>query len=177
VINFLFSSSFYIKFKAPNSTQIIDSINQHISDVSTFEMEWGKRCNVNTVTLNWKDFINLYTPSLDIVSDKLNSKFNFLMYDPWINLYNTGQFQEIHDHSDNDMSCVFFKSSGDEFFFYDRNSVNLSRSMKKLLNYGDSYSVKAESGDIMFFPSHMLHGVCPSKIPERITMSVNFDIT
>ena len=76
MINFLFSSSFYIKFKAPNSTQIIDSINQHISDVSTFEMEWGKRCNVNTVTLNWKDFINLYTPSLDIVSDKLNSKFN-----------------------------------------------------------------------------------------------------
>ncbi len=107
MINFLFSSSFYIKFKAPNSTQIIDSINQHISDVSTFEMEWGKRCNVNTVTLNWKDFINLYTPSLDIVSDKLNSKFNFLMYDPWINLYNTGQFQEIHDHSD--MIChVYF---------------------------------------------------------------------
>ena len=49
--------------------------------------------------------------------------------------------------------------------------------MKKLLNYGDSYTVKAESGDIMFFPSHMLHGVCPSKMLERTTMSVNFDIT
>ena len=75
------------------------------------------------------------------------------------------------------MSCVFFKSSGDEFYFYDRNSINLSRSMKKLLNYGDSYTVRAESGDIMFFPSHMLHGVCPSKTLERTTMSVNFDIT
>lgn len=177
MINFLFGSSFYLKFQAPNSKQIIDSINEHTLNVSTSELEWGKRCDVNTVILNWKDFINLYKPNLDIVSDRLNSKFNFTMYDPWINLYKTGQFQEIHDHSDNDMSCVFFKSSGDEFYFYDRNSINLSRSMKKLLNYGDSYTVRAESGDIMFFPSHMLHGVCPSKTLERTTMSVNFDIT
>lgn len=177
MINFLFGSSFYLKFQAPNSKQIIDSINQYTLDTLTSEMEWGKRCDVNTVVLNWKNFIDLYKPNLDVVSDKLNSKFNFTMYDPWINFYKTGQFQEIHDHSDNDMSCVFFKSSGDEFYFYDRNSINLSRSMKKLLNYGDSYTVKAESGDIIFFPSHMLHGVCPSKTLERTTMSVNFDIT
>ncbi len=176
MINFLFGSSFYLKFKAPESESIIDCLDKHLLNTSNSQLEWGKRCDVNTTILRWQDFIDLYKPSLDIVSKKLNTEFNFTMYDPWINIYKLGQFQEIHDHSDNDMSCVFFKSNCDEFYFYDRNSISLSRSMKKLLNYGDSYTIKAKSGDIMFFPSHMLHGVCPSKIPDRTTMSVNFDI-
>ena len=60
MINFLFGSSFYLKFQAPNSKQIIDSINEHTLNVSTSELEWGKRCDVNTVVLNWKNFIDLY---------------------------------------------------------------------------------------------------------------------
>ena len=52
MINFLFGSSFYLKFKAPNSKQIIDSINQYTLDASTSDLEWGKRCDVNTVILN-----------------------------------------------------------------------------------------------------------------------------
>ena len=179
MINFLFGSSFYIKFSAPNKDEIIKSINLHVQldDYDDDKFNWGKRCDVSRIPLKWEDFIELYKPSLDILSNKLKSQFNYTIYNPWINLYKFGQHQEVHDHCGNDFSCVFFMNDGDEFYFYDRNSSQLTPSIKRLVDYSNAYGIKAKAGDILFFPSHMLHGVSPVKNDvTRITMSVNFDI-
>ena len=72
---------------------------------------------------------------------------------------------------------VYFMNDGDEFYFYDRNSTSLTHSIKDLIGYKNTYGIESKAGDIMFFPSHMLHGVSPIKNDAtRITMSVNFDI-
>ena len=42
---------------------------------------------------------------------------------------------------------------------------------------GDSISIEPERGDILFFPSHMLHGVTPHKSDTpRITVSGNIKL-
>ena len=46
-----------------------------------------------------------------------------------------------------------------------------------MLGLGSAVFPKIESGDIIFFPGHMLHGVTPHESDEvRITMSANFDL-
>ena len=44
MINFLFGSSFYIKFSAPNKDEIIKSINLHVQldDYDDDKFNWGK---------------------------------------------------------------------------------------------------------------------------------------
>ena len=59
MINFLFGSSFYIKFSAPNKDEIIKSINLHVQldDYDDDKFNWGKRCDVSRILLEWEDFI------------------------------------------------------------------------------------------------------------------------
>ena len=178
-LDLIFASNVYTKFKAPNSDEIMDAVNLHVQldNFDDYRFEWGKRCDVNRILLKFEDFIDLYKPSLDIFADNLNTKFDFTIYNPWINLYKFGQHQEVHDHCGSDLSSVFFMNDGDEFFFYDRNSTNLTGSIKNLIGYKNTYGIESKAGDIMFFPSHMLHGVSPIKNDAtRITMSVNFNI-
>ena len=57
------------------------------------------------------------------------------MFDPWVNTYGKGSYQEVHDHSENDIAAVFFLNQGDNFEFYikDRMSPLLSARMKSNL--------------------------------------------
>jgi|TARA_B100001109_G_C18637333_1_gene368897 hypothetical protein len=178
-LDLIFASNVYTKFKAPNSDEIMDAVDLHVQldNFDDYKFEWGKRCDVNRILLKHEDFIDLYKPSLDVFADIIGAKFNFTIYNPWINLYKFGQHQEVHDHCGSDLSCVFFMNDGDEFYFYDRNSTSLTHSIKDLIGYKNTYGIESKAGDIMFFPSHMLHGVSPIKNDAtRITMSVNFDI-
>ena len=155
-----------INFRISNQKQRFNILNKLSVDFvisKKFDKEFSKIKSI--------DFIK------DIINNKLNAKFNFTIYNPWINLYKFGQHQEVHDHCGSDLSSVFFMNDGDEFFFYDRNSTNLTNPIKKFIGYKNVYGIEAKAGDIMFFPSHMLHGVSPIKNDAtRITMSVNFDI-
>ena len=178
-LELIFASNLYTKFKAPNSDEIMDAVNLHVQldDYDDHKFEWGKRCDVNRILLKWEDCIDLYKPSLDVFANKLNTKFNFTIYNPWINLYKFGQHQEVHDHCGTDISSVFFMNDGDEFYFYDRNSTNLTSPFKELIGYKNAHGIEVKAGDIIFFPSHMLHGVSPVKNDAtRVTMSVNFHI-
>ena len=60
-----------------------------------------------------------------------------------------------------------------EFYFYNRISVEVSKVWCDSL-YLDIQSINASKGDILFFPSHILHGVSPNKSEnERRTVSIN----
>ena len=49
----IFISNLYTKFKAPNSDQIMDSVNLHVQldDFDDHKFEWGKRCDINRILL------------------------------------------------------------------------------------------------------------------------------
>ena len=176
----LYKTKFYIKFKAPNS----EDLNAKIEEVSLDKIDndkfsWGSKCLVNTIPLYWPDWINLYIPSLDLLSKELNYTGGYNVNDPWLNVYTRHYHQEVHDHP-TDFACVYFpdvQKDFSQFYFRDRHNTDLSQNLYKVLNYSENEIVDVEPGDIMFFPGYMLHGVSPHKSDKvRKSLSVNIDL-
>ena len=64
--------------------------------------------------------------------------------------------------TDQSAICVFFLNDGEdfsEFYFKDRHNVELSYFWHNALEVFDCIKPKIGSGDILFFPGHILHGV------------------
>ena len=114
-----------------------------------------------------------------IFANEFNLIFKLKMYDPWLNLYKRGDFQEVHDHRKNDLACVFIVNEGrgfSEFYFKDRN-YSLSLKTDRMINYRNEYTPKLKTGGFIVFPSHILHGVTPHNSDSvRKTLSFNLDI-
>jgi len=177
----LFSTSFYYQFTPPNVDELLEKIDEcKESDINNSEFEWGKECIVDRIPLRWQPWIELLEPSLEHLGKLLNASFNYVMFDPWVNYYKRGSFQEIHDHAMHDMACVFFANSGEDFskfMILDRNSTNISENMKKLIGYKNVRYVDYKKGDIIFFPGSLLHGVSPHNNDEpRKTFACNFNV-
>ncbi len=177
----LFKNYFYYKYQAPNAQELIDSLSSYTEEsINNDKFKWGNACIIDRVPLKREDYYNLLRPSLELLMQDFGSKFNYDMYDPWLNFYRKGSFQDIHDHSQNDLACVFFLNDGDGFsnlYFYDRNSISLSRTLKSLLKYRNIHTVDTKSGDIIFFPAHMMHGVTPHNSDVvRKTFVTNFNL-
>ena len=182
MINGLFFTEFYVIFRAPNADELISTIENvcDTHEVDNDYFSWGKHCIVDRIPLRWENFNDLLIPSMKVFAHKLEKDFDYTMFDPWLNLYKKGYFQEIHDHAGNDISCVFFANQGDNFgrfFFTDRNSCNFTPEYEDLINYSNSHEPTIKKGDIMFFSSHIFHGVSPHHNDEvRKTLSFNINL-
>ena len=175
-----FTSEFYTIFPAPNADEFIEFINNS-KDINNDHFNWGDHCKVDRIPLSWKDTIHLYKPSIELLYKELDKSFSYTLFDPWINLYKRGHYQEIHGHKGYDISSVFFANDGENFsklFFFDRNSCNFSPKYEQLISYVNTCNLKYKGGDIVFFPSHLLHGVtCHESDVIRKTMSANITVT
>ena len=102
------------------------------------------------------------------------------MFNPWLNLYERDFYQEIHCHKGYDISSIFFVNDGGDFsevLFYDRNATNFSDNFEDLISFESTVNISYKKGDIIFFPSHTLHGVTSHQSDDiRKTLSVNFKI-
>ena len=182
MINTPFLSEFYTVFPAPNADDFISTIDKmcETKQVNNEFFSWGKHCKIDRIPVLWEDFYDLYKPSLEILSKDFKKLFEYTMYNPWINLYKRGYFQEIHDHAGHEISSVFFANDGvdfGKFFFMDRNSCNFSDDYEDFISYSNTHEPIIKKGDIIFFSSHILHGVSPHESDEiRKTVSVNFNI-
>ena len=177
-----FINEFYYLFPAPNAEEIISTI-EYVCKTKEIDNEyfaWGKRCKVDKIPLKWENFIDLYKPSIDVLCRKFNKKINYTIYNPWLNLYKRDHYQEVHDHVGTDLSCIFFVNDGVDFgrlFFIGRYSCSCSLKYQEFISYKDNIEPIVKSGDIMFFSSHLLHGVSTHNSDiVRKTLSVNFNI-
>ena len=103
----------------------------------------------------------------------------------WRNTYYKDYYQELHDHYDvdgSDLSGVVFLNDYEEgasqFYFYNKYRSELSTSWLKLFNTtGFQYrnaAIRPKAGDVLLFPSYLLHGVTPHKLDNpRQTVSFN----
>ena len=176
-----FTSDFYTIFPAPNVEELTEFCNKKSkSEVRNDLFSWGKLCKVDRVPLIWEEVINLYKPSMEILSQQLNKSFQYTMFNPWLNLYKKNYYQEIHCHKGYDISSIFFVNDGVDFselFFYDRNATNFSDNFEELISFESTVNISYKRGDIIFFPSHTLHGVTSHQSNEiRKTLSVNLKI-
>ena len=181
MINGLFLSDFYTIFPAPNLNELIDFCNKKSKlEVRNDLFSWGNNCRIDRVLLSWEDVIDLYQPSMEVFSQQLKKKFEYTMFNPWLNLYERDYYQEIHCHKGYDISSIFFVNDGVDFselFFYDRNATNFSNNYEDLISFESTVNISYKKGDIIFFQSHTLHGVTSHQSDEiRKTLSVNFKI-
>ena len=180
-MEYLFNTNFYIKFKAPNSKEFNDKIEEiSLNGIDNDRFTWGGSCLVDKIPLYWTDWLDLYIPSLDLLSKELKYMGGYNILDPWLNVYSRNYHQEVHDHYTADLSCVYYpdvQKDFSQFYFRDRHNNDLPRRLQTVLNYRDAWVVTIEPGDMLFFPGNMLHGVTPHKSDKvRKTLSTNIDL-
>ena len=177
----LFQSNFYVKFKAINSQELIDYI-ENIDDsfINNEVFDWGKMCSSDKIALKTQELMKMLSPNINQLFEILKTKFSYFLHDPWLNLYKRKDFQEIHAHHPCHLSSVFFANDGkgfSKFYFSDRHSNDIHPKLGKLIDYKPINVIEYKRGDILFFPSYLLHGITPHNSDIiRKTLSFNFDI-
>ena len=173
---------FFIQFRAPNSEELSKFIFDKEETYTKFP--WVEDCDVKTISCKWEETIELLRPSIKKFSESIGKNFKWIIYSPWINVYEKGGFQDIHDHVKQcDFSCVFFPEVEEKFgkfYFYNRYGNSLGHSWSKLIDPVTRWYPDIQSGDIIFFPSVNLHGVSPhksNKIRKTLACNFNFDLS
>ena len=177
----IFPNSFFFKYKPPNAQEIIDKANSYSEKlVDNSKFHWNYYNNSNCIELKWEDWINLFKPTLNLLSKDINQDFKYTIFNPWLNLYSKGHSQETHDHHGFDFSLLFIVNDGpdfSQFYFLDRNSIALSPNIIALIGYNNLFEPKLLAGDVLIFPSNQLHGVFPHKSDTiRRSIALNFNI-
>lgn len=108
--------------------------------------------------------------------------YRFTIDEVWKNTYHRYYHQESHSHPNSELSFVIFMNDYSEndakfYFLNERNRVTSTTWLSLSEGMEDSIYIEPKKGDILFFPSHMIHGVTPhqSDIP-RITISGNISL-
>lgn len=104
----------------------------------------------------------------------------------WLNFYNKGQFQEMHNHSGSEthisgsmiVNCADdFKNAG-SFVFYNTKTTNIKYSRLFTNNshqhLAERWVIDPKPGEILIFPSYLPHFVTQNKTNiTRISLSFN----
>lgn len=175
----IFSNNFYYHFKAPNSEEFISFLDK--IECKKDPNHWSSLCLVDITKIEIPDVSSYLVPNFKIFLSKIKYTGKINLQRPWISFYEKGYFQEIHDHAPgSDFSCVFFVNCGENFsnfYFWNKNYNEAPSNVNKVINIPSYHIVNVESGDIIFFPSHLLHGVTPHKSDiVRKTFSCNFNL-
>ena len=130
-----------------------------------------------------KGFTELLKPFIiEILSKVVEVPYSFSIEEVWKNTYHRNYHQEQHDHRGYELSFVIFmedyKENDAKFYFVnERNRVTSTTWLSLSEGMEDSIYVEPKKGDILFFPSHMIHGVSPHKSDNpRVTVSGNITI-
>tara|TARA_R100000742_G_C4230310_1_gene52039 strand:+ start:118 stop:690 length:573 start_codon:yes stop_codon:yes gene_type:complete len=186
MIHPIFPNYFFDLFSLPNKKEVIEKIKSaRVDEKSSRAIEWNRYCKVKVEQLYLNEVGYLLSPSIRLFLENINEKSHLILKSIWKNTYTKGGHQEIHDHlfaDGSDVSgCIFLEDQEDDssgFFFFNRHSADLSEKWKENMldnNMSPShYFINPKAGDIIFFPSHMLHGVTIHRRDEpRTTISFN----
>ncbi|GCL66333.1 putative 2OG-Fe(II) oxygenase [Pseudaquabacterium pictum] len=101
----------------------------------------------------------------------------------WVNLLDTGGRQAMHNHANSFISgvlyltpthpssqTVFMKSPGGHDFAFKNDHAGVQMGP---YNADKWVSPAPEPGDLILFPSYLMHAVPPNEGPRRITMALN----
>ena len=184
----LFPNSFYSLITPPNKEEIFKALKTAKVNVeASKEIKWNRHCQVEVGFLSIKEMGELFIPTLDLFLNELgmNVRLPLQFEGIWKNTYRKGGFQETHEHPDVDLSGCFFLEEDShpdtgKFYFYNRHSSELNSVWRELMdnspdfNGTDIWFPEYNVGDIILFPSYMLHGVTSHRLKNpRTTVSFN----
>lgn len=111
----------------------------------------------------------------------------FILSSMWININKNGDYNTYHDHAGSLLSGVFWVKTPDNcgnLIFRSPHSFsehilyeNMNPEKAKRLNYYHSYHFLPKEGQMLLFPSHLLHTVYSNNSTEdRISIAFNLRI-
>ena len=181
----IFPSSFYFLFPLPNRTEVFETLTDSkcIDEEASSKITWNQGCRVKVDQLYADKVSHVLVPSINLFSQRIFAKKSIGLIDIWKNTYDKDGFQEVHDHLDQDAhisGCIFLEDQTEDtskFYFFNRHNVELT-AWKESVNHNGTLSnkwyPKIKAGDIILFPSHVLHGVSPHNLSKpRTTISFN----
>ena len=187
MIELPFHNDFYSLISPKNKDEIVKHCLNPFLELpkDDEDFEWGSECLSEKVGLKPIGFTELLEPYIIQVLDGIideGTPYGFTIEEVWKNTYHRYYHQEVHDHQGYELSFVIFLTDYHEddarFYFVNercRLTAELWRDVSGFMP--DSFPIEGEKGDIVFFPSHMLHGVSPHKSDNpRVTVSGNITI-
>jgi hypothetical protein len=126
----------------------------------------------------------LITPLLSEFGALLfGERMGWSLKEMWVNVLDTGGHQAMHNHANSfisgvvyltpthpDARTVFMKSPGGTDFSFRNDHAGV---VTGPYNAQKWVSMQPEPGDVVFFPSYLLHAVPPNPGERRITMAFN----
>ena len=182
MIEIPFCNDFYSIVSPENKNEIIEHCLNAV-ELPEQEFEWGEHCLSQKVHLKLTGFSDLLkTNIIETLSEIIDVRYAYSLNEVWKNTYYRYYHQESHSHPNSELSFVIFMNDYQEndakfYFLNERNRVTSTTWLSLSEGMEDSIYVEPKKGDILFFPSHMIHGVTPhqSDIP-RITISGNISL-
>ena len=172
-----FQTDFY-SYIIPSNKEYLLNLCENSPKVKNQTFLWGSKSVSEKIRINPNGFCDALKPAINEFFTELGAtapKIN--VHEVWKNIYKKGYHQELHYHPGCDLSCVIFlddyKEGQSKFYFSNRHSCEITNMWEKYVNI-DSWYMYPERGGVIFFPSHMLHGVTPHNLSrERKTISIN----
>ena len=182
MIEIPFCNDFYSIVNPENKNEIIEHCLNAV-ELPEQKFEWGEHCLSQKVHLKLTGFSDLLKTSIiETLSEVIDVRYAYSLNEIWKNTYHRYYHQESHSHTGSELSFVIFMNDYSEndakfYFLNERNRVTSATWLSLSEGMEDSIYIEPKKGDILFFPSHMIHGVTPhqSDIP-RITISGNISL-
>lgn len=126
----------------------------------------------------------LITPKIvDMGALLFGQRLDWSIKEMWVNVLDAGGVQAMHNHANSFVSgviyltpshaasqTVFLKGSGGSEFIFKNEHANITPGV---FNADRWVSPAPAPGDVLLFPSYLLHAVPPNQGERRITMSFN----
>tara|TARA_S200000501_G_scaffold249630_1_gene233865 strand:- start:54 stop:635 length:582 start_codon:yes stop_codon:yes gene_type:complete len=180
-----FWNDFFSLISPENRNEIIEHCMNPELELPKQDFEWGEQCLSEKVYLKLTGFTELLKPYLiEVLSEVIDGDipYGFSVDEVWKNTYHRYYHQEQHDHRGFELSFVIFMNDYQEndaqFYFVNERCRLTAESWGDISALmPDTIPIEGKKGDIVFFPSHMLHGVSPHQSDNtRITVSGNVTI-
>ena len=184
MIEIPFWNDFYSVVKPENKNEIIEHCLNAI-ELPKQDFDWGDECLSEKVYLKLTGFTEILKQYvIKVLSEVVDEgmAYGFSVDEVWKNTYHRYYHQEVHDHQGYELSFVIFLTDfhkDDARFYFINERTRLTAELWGDVSglMPDSLPVEGKKGDIVFFPSHMLHGVSPHKSDNpRVTVSGNITI-
>ena len=171
------------------SARLVDSLVQHFSALALDANKASDKLS-HTAMLRPDDsplFVEaaaLITPKIvDMGALMFGERLDWAIKEMWVNVLDTGGLQAMHNHANSFISgvvyltpthpasqTVFMKSSGGTEFLFKHEHANITPTPFN----GDRWiSPPPSPGDLVLFPSYLMHAVPQNQGQRRITMSFN----
>ena len=173
MINHIFSNGWFSLITPPNKKDLIRGVKR-ASVREDYKIKWDKDCKVKTQPLDEEELSSVLIPSIKLFLDQLDRDLSGLKVELtsiWRNIYKKGYYQEIHNHitvEGCNISAVLFLED------YHPKASHLYLYNK----HGSDVDIKPNAGQIIFFPSHLLHGVTHHQLGSpRTTIAFNLKLS